>query len=1558
MSGTEINASFGPQFVATGASPSIARGAEVTAFDAARNLLFVLGPDGVDALDGTTLAFQFGLPRSGITAPVTLGGGNSVAVSGNVLAVAYEGSARGEDGAVVFYNLSATPPAVTRVVTGPEFSTPDQIVFTPDGSKLLVAIEGEPGDGYSSDAKGGVGIIDVATGALQFAGFDAFDAQEAALRAAGVRLTGRDAPGGQPNTADPSRDLEPEYIAINAAGTKAYVALQEANALAVLDIATATIERVLPFGLKDHSLAGFGLDASDRDGGAKINTWPIHGMYMPDGIATFEVAGRTFVATANEGDAREWGNFVEEVRIADSSVVLDPTIFPASIASVLKDNAQAGRLTISRHTGDTDGDGDFDQLHVFGGRSVSIFEVTNTGLTRVWDSGTIIDATLAAQFPARYFDDRSDNKGAEPEGLAIGQIGGVPHLIVGLERANALMAFRLDTSAVAGGGVPTASLAGTFAANTAPAGIADVGPEVFSFVPAAAGGLGTLFVANEVSGTVRRLDLAADAPGSFTLQILHGSDFEGGLLAPGRAPNFAAIVDALEDTFTNSITLSSGDNYIPGPFLAAGTDSAVRGALQGFYEQLLGLSAGTLTGLREGPARIDIAILNALGVQASVFGNHEFDLGPNVVADAIDFIAGSGSGAGRISSIGALFPYLSANLDFVPEAALRGLLTQTLRDAASYATRASDLANDTVISAEAADAQISPWTTIIENGETIGVLGATTQILRSISSPGAVDVLGPDANDMVVLAAILQPYVDQMTAQGINKIILLSHLQQNAFELELATLLRGVDVIIAGGSHAIFADGQDTLRPGDTAANGYPVYRTGADGRPVAVVNTGSEYGYVGRLVVTFDANGVLIGDPDAAGPLGVGGVNSAVSGAFATDDAGVDRVAGDGDGMLSAAERAAIFADGTRGGEVKQLTDAVAAVVAAKDGAVFGYTDVFLDGRRLEVRTEETNLGNLTADANLATARLFDPSVMISLKNGGGIRAEIGAVVGQPIPSEVPPLANLSAGKPEGGVSQLDIENSLRFNNGLSIVTFSAADLVKVIENALRGVAPGATPGAFPQVSGLQFSFDRDRPAGDRVVSLVVLAEDGSIADVLVKDGALVGDAARTFRVVGLNFNFDGPNGGDNWLNPVGNTDPALAASFTNRLDLFDPSAGTGFNAAGREQDALADYLQANHADPTTALDAPDTAPALDTRIQNLDARADAVLPTATITVASGNVRSFAPELVAGPEPGAWFRVIGSSRADIIEGTAGRDIITGGGNNDRAFGAAGADSLDGGAGNDSLSGGAGNDTLDGGVGNDSLEGNAGNDVLRGGGFNDTLNGGEGADTLIGGAQNDTYMVDDADDVVVEAAGEGIDRIRTALDNLVLAAHVEELALEGPARNATGNAASNLMLGNQFDNILLGLGGNDTLSGSGGNDSLGGGFGNDSLAGGAGADTLLGGEGGDTLTGGAGNDSFVFTARTDSHPVIVTKRDVITDFVVGQDRIVLAFDANDLLAGMQDFAFIGDTAFAVGSAGAVRFQQLSASSVLVQANLDNDTAAEFALLVQGTGTLSAADFVL
>ena len=938
-------------------------------------------------------------------------------------------------------------------------------------------------------------------------------------------------------------------------------------------------------------------------------------------------------------------------------------------------------------------------MYSFGARSFSIWEVTDAALVQTYDSGDRIEQTLFAEFPSLVDDGRSDNKGPEPEHVAFGEIGGSLFAFVGLERSNAVMAFEIE-------GPTEASFAGLLATD------GDEAPEVFSFVPAAdtPDGAPLLAVPNEESGTTTTYELeAAPVSETFTLQILHASDFEAGVEAVERAPNFAAIVDALEEEVENSITLSSGDNFIPGPFTAAGTDPSVRDDIAAFYEQLLGQAEGSLAGIRNGTLAFnaaDNAILNAIGVQASAIGNHEFDLGPTAFAGAFDFTASlpaapTAATLANVTGIGALFPYLSANLEFGAEAALSGLFTPELRDAASYATTAAELSSDAGIRAEAAAKEVAPWTSIEENGETIGVLGLTTQVLASISSVGNVTVADPagdgGVDNMDELAGILQPLVDEMAAQGIDKIILLSHLQQIANERELATKLSGVDVIIGGGSHTVFADATDPLEPGDTAGGDYPEFFTGADGKAVALVNTGANYTYVGRLVVTFDENGEII--PDSVDPD--------VSGANVTSEEGVDAVAGDGGGTLSQAERDAIFADGTRGGEAKQIADAVGAVITAKDSNVVGFTDVFLEGRRNLVRSEETNLGDLTSDANLAVAKSYDLTTVISLKNGGGIRAEIGAVVGQPVPELLPPQANPEAGKPEGGVSQLDIENSLRFNNGLSLITLDAQGILNAVENAVRGVAPGATPGAFPQISGLNFSFDPARAALDRVVDLAVVDQQGSVIDVIAQGGELVGDTAREFRVVTLNFLADG---GDGIIVRPGQTSGTLPVyedvAELDRVNLYDPAVTQpDFETVGREQAALADLLSALHGTPEEAFDVAETPPSEDERTQNLSAREGEVI---------------------GDGP-----VEGAGRDDLVVGTGLGDTITGVGGDDTVAGVDGRDLLRGNTGEDALSGADGRDTLTGGGGDDTLVGGADADRLKGGGGDDALTGEAGADIFV-----------------------------------------------------------------------------------------------------------------------------------------------------------------------------------------------------------------------------------
>lgn len=274
--------------------------AEITAFDGASKRLFVVnGANGtVDVLD---LSDPSKPVKVGAISVAEIGGGvNSVAVHEGLVALAVEGKVKMAAGVVAFYQAS-TLALLSKVSVG---SLPDMLTFTPDGTQVLVANEGEPssyGQPDSVDPEGSISVIRVNRGGtptVATADFRAFIGQEDALRANGIRIFG---PG-----ANAAQDLEPEYITVSPDGKTAYVTLQENNASAVVDLASAKVTSLAPFGLKDHNLPGFGLDASDEDDGANTNSGkpmikilpqPVKGMYQPDAIASYTVGGVTYLVS-------------------------------------------------------------------------------------------------------------------------------------------------------------------------------------------------------------------------------------------------------------------------------------------------------------------------------------------------------------------------------------------------------------------------------------------------------------------------------------------------------------------------------------------------------------------------------------------------------------------------------------------------------------------------------------------------------------------------------------------------------------------------------------------------------------------------------------------------------------------------------------------------------------------------------------------------------------------------------------------------------------------------------------------------------------------------------------------------------------------------------------------------------------------------------------------------------------------------------------------------------------------------------------------------------------
>ena len=320
---------------------------------------------------------------------------------------------------------------------------PDMVTFA-DNATALTADEGEPREGYGEntvDPKGSVTVVDVEKGESTVVDFSAFDNERDALAEDGVVL--------KKDTA-PSVDLEPEYIAV--AEGKAYVTLQENNAIAVLDIASKTFEGVYPIGFENYSKTPIDIDKKD-DAYAPKTYEGLLGIRMPDAIAAYTAGGETYLVTANEGDAREWGDEdagtfylnEEEVDFGDEGAA-------SPAGTITGESGLTGKVVFFKSE-DFDGlDGTKDYL--FGGRTFTIFQVTEQGLAEVFTSGGDLES-LTAKYVSDYYntsndnavlDDRSGKKGPEPESVTVGVVNGRTYAFVALERTGGIMVYDVTDS--------------------------------------------------------------------------------------------------------------------------------------------------------------------------------------------------------------------------------------------------------------------------------------------------------------------------------------------------------------------------------------------------------------------------------------------------------------------------------------------------------------------------------------------------------------------------------------------------------------------------------------------------------------------------------------------------------------------------------------------------------------------------------------------------------------------------------------------------------------------------------------------------------------------------------------------------------------------------------------------------------------------------------------------------------------------------------------------------------------------------------------------------------
>jgi len=444
---------------------------EIVAFDDVNQQLWVAGVSGVDILNASTGAFVDRISIAG-------GSINSVAIKNGVAAFAIESTVRTDPGRIDLYNTT------TRgLVAGTNSITvgalPDMVTFTPDGSKLLVANEASPSV---------YGILTTASGVYpQSYGPATVDPiGSVSIIDMGSRSVVATAnPNGAPTSGSYIRtntgmDFEPEYIAVNAAGTQAYVTLQEANAVGILDINSGSFSKVVGLGVKDFSLPGNQIDPSDKDGiVGNFQSVNVKGLYMPDSIAAYEANGQTFMVMANEGDAREDDG--DLARAGD-----------------LGATAPLNRLRVSTT------DSSSSDLIAFGARSFSIRDVDGN---LVYDSGNILDSEAIAL--GIYDDGRSDDKGVEPEGVEVMTIGGRTFAFIGLERTT--------TSAI---GVFDISNPNSVSFVSMLTNAGDLSPEGLKGFEM--NGATYLAYSNEVSGTTSVFQLTASAvpePSTYALML-------------------------------------------------------------------------------------------------------------------------------------------------------------------------------------------------------------------------------------------------------------------------------------------------------------------------------------------------------------------------------------------------------------------------------------------------------------------------------------------------------------------------------------------------------------------------------------------------------------------------------------------------------------------------------------------------------------------------------------------------------------------------------------------------------------------------------------------------------------------------------------------------------------------------------------------------------------------------------------------------------------------------------------------------------------------------------
>ena len=435
----------------------------------------------------------------------TYGDMTSVAVSadGTKLAAAVQAEGYADNGRVAVFtcNADGTLTFEQAYETGVQ---PDMVTFTPDDSRILTANEGEPREGYADgevDPAGSVTLITVADGTAVNVDFTAYDSNEERQKLVDAGIVMK-------KDTVPSEDLEPEYIA--AGNDTAYVTLQEANAIAVIDLGSLKVTGIYSAGYEDYSTTAVDIDKKDEAYNPAVYE-SLRGIRMPDGVALYSVDGVDYIVTANEGDSREWGDYLNEDERDFGDGQTSPT------GKITAENSGLTGKVVFFDSSDYDGlDSGLD--YVFGGRSFTVFRADKSGLTEIYDSGSDFEAKTAEYIPENFncsnddksLDDRSGKKGPESESITVGTVGERTYAFIGLERVGGVMVYDITDPA------ETVYVNYINSRDFSEDIAGDDSPEGLCFIPAAdsADGNAYLLAACEVSGTVAAYELTANNSGN------------------------------------------------------------------------------------------------------------------------------------------------------------------------------------------------------------------------------------------------------------------------------------------------------------------------------------------------------------------------------------------------------------------------------------------------------------------------------------------------------------------------------------------------------------------------------------------------------------------------------------------------------------------------------------------------------------------------------------------------------------------------------------------------------------------------------------------------------------------------------------------------------------------------------------------------------------------------------------------------------------------------------------------------------------------------------------